>query len=266
MPFPLRTAPLMLPLQSPVAKRLLAISFLLSFVVVTLQVVFTDAQVSAVSYDEGVAAAVGVVDRNTYQADKIPNGFYEGISAGFFFNEETNEKPGLISDNIRRVRATGELLAFDVLKALNDSSDRAAALYLYVEQLQTEATLITRIRAENKALTEDYRANIRTLNNDLKVAKKAYSEALKNQVPDAAQLAFDRMQQIQAQIEPFEETRRAISRFDGQYSQALSTMQKRYTFLTANRDAVLKGVRVVNVSDTQIKLIFSRSEWERLAQ
>ncbi len=251
---------------SPIYRRLLGFSFLLSFIIVTLQALSTNPTAQAVSYDEGLAAAAGVVEQNAYQADKIPNGFHEGVSAGFFFNEDTNEKPGLISDNIRRVRATGELLAFDVLKALNDSSDRAAALDLYVEQLQTEATLITRIRAENKALTEDYRANIRTLNNDLKVAKKAYSEALKNQVPDAAQLAFDRMQQIQAQIEPFEETRRAISRFDGQYSQALSTMQKRYTFLTANRDAILKGVRVINVSDTQIKLIFSRGEWERLAQ
>lgn len=256
----------MLTPDSPIYRRLLAVSFLLSFVIVTLQALFANPQAQAVSYDDGVKTSVGIVASNSYKADKIPNGFHEGVSAGFFFNEDTNEKPGLISDNIRRVRATGELLAFDVLKALNESSDRAAALDLYVEQLQTEATLITRIRAENKALTEDYRANLRTLNDDLKLAKRAYNDALKNQVPDAAQLAFDRMQQLQAQIEPFDETRRAISRFDGQYSQALSTMQKRYTFLTANREAILKGVRVVNVSDTQIKLIFSRSEWERLAQ
>lgn len=256
----------MLPSDSPIYRRLLGISFFLSFVIVTLQALFANPAAQAVSYDEGLGAAAGIVASNTYQADKIPNGFHEGVSAGFFFNEDTNEKPGLISDNIRRVRATGELLSFDVLKALNESSDRAAALDLYVEQLQAEAILITRIRAENKALTDDYRANIRTLNDDLKTAKKAYNEALRNQVPDAAQLAFDRVQQIQAQIEPFEETRRAISRFDGQYSRALDTMQKRYIFLTANREALLKGVRVVNVSDTQIKLIFSRSEWEKLAK
>lgn len=254
------------PLESAVCRRLLAVSFLLSFIIVASQAFFANPQAQAVSYDEGLGAAVGVVAANTYQADKIPNGFHEGVSAGFFFTEDTNEKPGLISDNIRRVRATGDLLAFDVLRSLNESSDRAAALDLYVEQLRTEATLIDRIREQNKALTDDYRANIRTLNDNLKTAKKAYAEALKNQVPDAAQLAFDRMQQIQAQIEPFEETRRAISRFDGQYSRALDTMQKRYIFLTANREAILKGVRVVNVSDTQIKLIFSRSEWEKLAE
>ena len=256
----------MLTLDSPVCRRLLTISFLASFVIVALQAVFTNSQAEAVSFDDGVQAGAQIVANNAYQADKIPNGFYEGISAGFFFNEDTNEKPGLISDNVRLIRETAELLSYDVLKALNERGDRAAELDLYIEQLTTQATKITKIRAANKTISDDYRANIRTLNDNLSAAKKAYSAALKSQAPDAAQLAFDQVQQLQSQIVPFEETRSAYSRFDSQYSQALSTMQKRYTFLTANREAILKGVTVVNVSDTQIKLIFSRSEWEKLAK
>jgi hypothetical protein len=47
------------------------------------------------------------------------------------------------------------------------------------------------------------------------------------------------------------------------YALAQQLLTNKILFLTANRNALIKGVQVVDIADPNVKLILSEAEWEK---
>jgi len=245
----------------------MAVSFLLSFCVVSVQYFFEkDTAAAQQGGQVGVVVGQQIVAKDEVKGNSVPNGFLGGVSGSYFVNEEVQKSFGNIQEQIRTIRETADLLAVDVMKNLNASSRRADELDLYVNALQEQGEKITAERAKNKELIAGYKGAAQAAKNEANRLKKLVNQGITDQNPDLAQQAYDAQPKYDALYAEYIEAARVRSVFDGKYAKALSIISQRIKFFTANRVAVIQGTYVVNVKDTQVKLIFSESEWRKIIQ
>ncbi len=191
-------------------------------------------------------------------------GFYRGISAGFLTGEEVNvATTRFLFDDVERISQMASLLELNVPDVLNSSASRADTLTVYQEELvhqQTTARDRGDILEKQIASLSSVLDQAQTRQNELETRVFTTIDQKK---PLDAEEAFNRFLTAKQQTGELSSQVRVLETLRAKYTLAQQLFTSRLDFVRANREALIKGVQVVDLPDPQIKLILSRQEYEQ---
>lgn len=195
-------------------------------------------------------------------ADKLGNnlqgtqGFYNGLSAGFMVGEEGNlTGTNLIFDDVENISEISSLLQLDLLQLLNQSNERSDTLRSYRDELSQQ---LSRVQERGDVLDKQ----INSLNDVLNTTQQRQDQ-LQNDVfnnidakrPLESEQSLNDFLTLKSKTGELSTKARILQRIRTKYQLAQTLLTNKIRFVTANQEALVKGVRVVDIKDPQIQLI-----------
>jgi hypothetical protein len=216
-------------------------------------------------YKEGIISTTHLGKGSDKTPDSLQQvtGFYDGIGIGFLLGEEGNIAPTLIFNDIQKISEISSLLNVNVLAFLNHSTQRADALNVLLQELLHQKDLATKRRdvlnRQHTALMSAYTSSKQKQD---KLQNDVFS-AIDNKYPFEAEDNLKKFIAVKRTTGELFTKLKIMEILQEKYALAEQLLNNKIIFLTANRNALIKGVQVVDIPDPNIKLIRSKTEWEK---
>lgn len=189
------------------------------------------------------------------------NGFYAGVSLGYLMGEEGNLDTDFVFSDVQKISEISSLLEFNLLNFLNQSAGRSDALDIYLAELRNQQTAV-RDRLDILPLQiRTLEASRTTLAAQETTFRNELNNAIEQKFPFEAEDTWRRLAAVRGRMGENTTQLNVLQRINEKYTLAATLLQNKVEFVTANRDALIKGVRVINIPDPQIRLILTREEW-----
>ena len=190
-------------------------------------------------------------------------GFLLGISTAYMISEENHIQPNFIADDIQFISDINNVLQFNVLAFLNQSSERSESLDIYQEEIQYQYEKVQQrldILSSQEIATENllsvYTQQEQQLRNNVQ-------NAIEQKNPQTAEDSLTHYIASQKNTVDAQTKLRTLQIIKGKFTTASTLLAQKHTFIEANRDALIKNVRVVDIRDPSITLIVTKSDWEK---
>ena len=233
-----------------------------------LTTVFSFSRTSAqniTGYKEGMTATSNLGNGGDKTPDGLRNasGFYDGVGTGFLMGEEGQMAPTLIFDDVQKISEISSLLNVDVIAFLNHGTQRADALNVLLQEFLNQKDFVIQrqdvLDKQHTALMSAYTAS-QQKQDDLQ--NNVFS-AIDNKYPFEAEDNLKKFMVIKSTTGELFTKVKIFEVLQEKYALAQQLLTNKILFLTANRNALIKGVQVVDIADPNVKLILSEAEWEK---
>lgn len=195
--------------------------------------------------------------------NETPEILKDTFAIAFNNTEETTSKNSLTT-YIANLRSLRNYLLIDILSILDGSSNRNVLYEQYITELRSIAikstSYLSALQNEIALLKNEYNDS----ENLKKDHRNKYSDSLKNYDGETA------YSELQAFIESQKTSGEKFALYTSlesildSYNSILKAVDRKLTFLEANRDAIIKNVKVVDIKEFHNELILSESEWKGL--
>ncbi len=211
-------------------------------------------------YSEGSKKAVDLEDRVEDASTNPTEGLGESIKIG---TKDTGISIGdnIYKKHIERLRVMRNYTFINVVDLTSESPERAKVLAEYENNLrsflQQSRDGLIELQTEIALLTAD-----QAYYSDLaKQEQNAFTDYLKNYDGDAANMHLEAFIQAQKHAGELYSRVKAMQMLASIYSPLTKLMETKVKFIVANKDALLKGVSVVDIRGLEETLIQSEKEW-----
>ncbi len=189
-------------------------------------------------------------------------GYFSGMSVAYLVGEEGNVDPSLIFDDVQRIGHMAAILEHDLPGFLNESTNRSDGLDVFLEELVTQRNIAI-------ARQDIVSSQIVVLNNahtaiqdQGAVLKTQMLNSIDQKLSFASEDSLQKLLLLKNKEGELLTKITALQRISDRYKLALGLLTNKIEFVSANRDALIKGVKVVDIKDPQVKLIYTREEWQ----
>jgi hypothetical protein len=216
-------------------------------------------------YKEGITSTTNLGKGSDKTPDGLKNtsGFYDGIGTGFLMGEEDKMSPTLIFNDVQKIAEISSLLNVDVIAFLNHGTQRADALNVLLQELLNQKDFVTQrqdvLNQQHTALMSAYTSS-QQKQDDL---QNTVFSAIDNKYPFEAEDNLKKFMAVKSTTGELFTKVKIFEVLQEKYALAQQLLTNKILFLTANRNALIKGVQVVDIADPNVKLILSEAEWEK---
>jgi hypothetical protein len=180
-----------------------------------------------------------------------------GISAATYYGE-IGDQIKVVNQfvvYVQQLQKMQNLYATDVYEMLDKTTARATALFDYIDKLKTAREDGQRLMADLHINVDDLNVSFSSLNADKSKYETdffAAMEALEPEKSDALLKGFVDISQKQTALKA---RISALNKLAGYYDAALKKLDKRIEAVDKNRDALIQGIRVVDIPGGNLDII-----------
>lgn len=247
--------------------------YLISFIIVLLAVaifqvsglVYSQSDLDITGYKEGIHTAINLGEGRDKTPDGLisAQGFFKGVSTGFLIGEEGNIEPLFIYHDVEIISEVSSLLSFHLKEFMEQSTQRSDALDAYANELLVQQqVVVNRIDILGRQI-ESYQNAYTASQQEQDTVQTNVFAAIDNKYPLEAEENLKKYLVLKNRTGELATRQNVLQVLLDKYSIARELLNDKIEFIRANREALLKGVTVVDIPDPEIQLIIPRAEWER---
>ncbi len=189
----------------------------------------------------------------------------ESISLSYAQNLETFSN-NFYARQVEYLRELKNYLFIDIASSLRASLDKGVLIETYIRELSSLGQEgVLRLEALQNELTL-LSAEINALTSERQQATNDLQVHLSNYEARESYINFEAMQDLQAEIGKLSTQRFVYGILEDNLGRLLTLAQRKIDFMRANKDALVKDVRVVNIEGFSDDLIMSEQEWRSTLQ